>query len=86
MDRPGNMIQVSYIDENPEFWGWAATTTTLDYDTSFSPLEQEMFQKELHLSNGSVVDIYVTGFQIELSRKVSLISLRQPISYREREV
>ena len=71
IDRPDAAIHVQYTDKDPEKWGWAATTTTLDYQTRFSPLPDSHLIKEMRFANGSVIPVSVTGFQIELHRKVS---------------
>ena len=71
VEKPATSIHLGYGGNERESWGWAATTTTLDYDTGFSALPADNLMKPLHFTNGSTINISVTGFEITLKRKVS---------------
>lgn len=70
VEKPASSIHLTYGGNDEDSWGWAATTTTLDYDTGFSALPTQNLLKPLHFTNGSTINISVSGFEITLKRKV----------------
>ena len=87
IDRSAEEIRAQYSGNNPSHWGYANIATTSAYDSSFSPLPkdkvtscddaklllgkiQSQFQ-QLHLDETRVMNVSLTGYNIELRRKVS---------------
>lgn len=71
VEKPDTSIHVQYQNGDSSLWGWAATTTTLDYQTNFKPLNKKQMMREMRFSNGTFIPVSISGFQIELERKVS---------------
>ncbi|TRY71861.1 hypothetical protein TCAL_17155 [Tigriopus californicus] len=71
VEKPDTSIHVQYQNDDSASWGWAATTTTLDYQTNFKPLDEKHMMREMRFSNGTFIPVSISGFQIELKRKVN---------------
>ena len=69
-DNPMSEIQLRFFHGTADEWGWANTTTILDYDIQFGQLPEDDLIRSSTFFNGFKYRQSVAGFSIKLTRKV----------------
>ena len=78
IDREADEIRLKYSGDSPSNWGYANITTTSAYNSYFRPLSKDMFKfQHLHLDETRLLNVSLTGYHIELRRKVSKVEVHE---------
>ena len=84
IDRSADEIRVQYSGDSPSHWGYANIATTSAYNSYFRPLSNDMFKfQHLHLDETRLLNVSLTGYHIELKRKVSKVEVQEGVCCKE---
>ncbi|TRY78141.1 hypothetical protein TCAL_09317, partial [Tigriopus californicus] len=72
LDSPVEELSLDFFHGSHLKWGWANTTTILDYGIDFEPLSIEALLETNTMFNGITYQKSISGFVVKLSRKVSV--------------